>query len=161
MTMTPPARSRDDDEQPFGALLNGDGTVVEMPVAFIRLYTGADGHSYFEDVRPQGKASGVIESDMRAAFSTAVSAGTVAFRYVLDEADDAEPHNAPRRQFIVMLKGECEVESSSGEKRRLGPGGVLLVEDLDGYGHVTRRIGDENRLTLLIPLEPERTTSPF
>ncbi|WP_214370224.1 hypothetical protein [Pseudonocardia sp. H11422] len=128
---------------------------AEMPVAYIRLYTDAEGHSRFEDVSPLGRTTGVVESDLRATFSEPMSADWVVFRHVVHEADDSRPHNAPRRQFIIMLKGECEVETSTGEKRRLGPGSVLLTEDTEGLGHITRRIGGGDRLTLLIPLGPE------
>lgn len=139
-------------EQPPSVLAEPDECATEMPVAYIRLYTDSDGHSRFEDVTPQGRTAGVAESDLRATFSEPMAAGWVMFRHVVHEADDSRPHNAPRRQFIVMLKGECEVETSTGETRRLGPGSVLLTEDTDGLGHITRRIGDDDRLTLLIPL---------
>lgn len=127
-----------------------------MPVAYIRLYTDVDGHSRFEDVSPLGRTTGVAESDLEATFSDPIPAGWVVFRHVLREADDSRRHNAPRRQFIVLLKGECEVEASTGEKRRLVPGSVLLTEDIEGLGHITRRIGQGERLTLLIPLDPDQ-----
>ena len=61
------------------------------------------------------------------------------------------PHNAPRRQFIVHLEGAVEVEASDGERRRFGPGDVVLVEDLEGRGHVTRWVGEGPRRTLFLP----------
>lgn len=130
---------------------------VRMPIAaYVRIFTGEDGHSYFEDVRPEGHAGGTGESDLRAVFSRAQAVDTAVFRHVLDEADDSSRHNAPRSQFIVMLRGECEVETSRGETRRLGPGDVILADDLDGHGHVTRRVGDEERLTMVITLDGDR-----
>jgi hypothetical protein len=156
MTGSSAARPRPLQERKTLTLLAGsDEGSVEMPVAYVRLYTDADGHSRFQDVSPPGRTTGVVESDLRATFSEPMSADWLMFRHVVHEADDSQPHNAPRRQFIVMLKGECEVETSTGEKRRLGPGSVLLTEDTEGLGHVTRRIGDGDRLTLLIPLGPE------
>jgi hypothetical protein len=156
MTGSSAARPRPLQEKKTLTLLAGsDEGSVEMPVAYVRLYTDADGHSRFQDVSPPGRTTGVVESDLRATFSEPMSADWLVFRHVVHEADDSQPHNAPRRQFIVMLKGECEVETSTGEKRRLGPGSVLLTEDTEGLGHVTRRIGDGDRLTLLIPLGPE------
>jgi quercetin dioxygenase-like cupin family protein len=100
-----------------------------------------------------GQAEGVVESDLEAIFSDPQAVKSIRFRFVVREADDIHMHNAPRRQFIVMLRGRCEVETSAGERRRFGPGDVLLAEDVDGFGHITRRVGDEERLTLLIPLE--------
>lgn len=125
---------------------------VPQPLAYIRLYTDADGRSRFEDVMLPGEPRSVIESDLMAVFSVPFPADEVMFRHVVREADGTRPHNAPRRQFIVQLTGECEIEASGGETRRLVPGSVLLVEDLDGEGHITRRVGDELRLTMIIPL---------
>lgn len=61
-------------------------------------------------------------------------------------------HNAPRRQFVVNLSGEVEIVTSDGDKRRFGPGSILLAEDLSGKGHTSRGIGDQERLSLFIPL---------
>lgn len=124
-------------------------------VAYIRIYTGHDGHSYFEDVRHVGETRGTSESDLRAIFGECLQVDTAVFRHVVQEADDSRRHNAPRRQFIIVLKGECEVETSLGETRRMGPGDILLAEDVEGFGHVTRRIGDQERLTMVVTLRTD------
>ncbi len=41
-------------------------------------------------------------------------------------------HNAPRRQFIVNLDGDVEVEVSGGQKRVIRRGEVFFVEDTTG-----------------------------
>ena len=41
-------------------------------------------------------------------------------------------HTAPRRQFIVNLDADLEVEVSSGEKIVLKQGEVFFVEDITG-----------------------------
>ena len=61
-------------------------------------------------------------------------------------------HTAPRRQFVVNLTGEVEIEVSDGETRRFGPGSILLAEDTTGKGHISRGIGNDERRTLFIPL---------
>jgi hypothetical protein len=124
---------------------------------YVRLYTDAEGESRFEDVALIGHTRGVQESELVARFSDPIPAVDVLLREVVKEASAERPHNAPRRQFIIQLVGECEVESSTGEVRRFGPGGILLVEDIDGNGHITRRVSDGERLTLLITLpdDPE------
>ena len=50
-------------------------------------------------------------------------------------------HPAPRRQFWMQIAGELEVEAGDGERRRFGPGSVVLLEDVSGKGHVTRVVG--------------------
>jgi hypothetical protein len=126
---------------------------VNAPLAYIRVYTDEAGNSHFEDVRLTGEPSGVTESELRAVFSEPFPAQRAMFRHVVEEASAEHPHNTPRRQLIVQLTGECEIEASDGDRRRLVPGSVLLLEDTDGLGHITRRVGGEDRLTLLIPLE--------
>jgi hypothetical protein len=126
--------------------------VSDAPVAYIRLYADADGQSRFEDVRLTGEPQGVSESELRATFSDPFPAEHAMFRHVIEEASAEHRHNTPRRQFIVQLTGECEIEASDGDRRRMVPGTVLLLEDVDGLGHITRRLGEEHRLTMVIPL---------
>ena len=83
--------------------------------------------------------------------SEPMAASGVVFREN-DGGYDFDWHNAPRRQLIVLLDGEIEVEVTSGEKRRFRGGDVLLVEDTTGTGHRTRTIGDRPRHSLFIPL---------
>jgi quercetin dioxygenase-like cupin family protein len=62
-------------------------------------------------------------------------------------------HCAPRRQYTITLAGEAEVEVGDGTIKRIGPGDVLLAEDLTGQGHITRVVGDQQRFYAVIPLE--------
>jgi len=123
-----------------------------IPAAFTRVYATKDGHSHFEEIDLRGDTRSVDYAELVATFSEPFEADRLMFRHVVREASADDPHNAPRRQFIVMMTGVCEIETSDGEVRRFGPGSVILVEDLEGYGHITRRIGDDDRLTLLITL---------
>jgi hypothetical protein len=66
---------------------------------------------------------------------------------------DSEPHPAPRRQYVVMLRGTCEAETSDGEVRRFPPGEVVLLEDTCGKGHRTRIVGDEDWLAAVVSIE--------
>lgn len=47
-------------------------------------------------------------------------------------------HPAPRRHLVVLLTGEVEIEAGDGKKLTLNPGGMVLVEDTAGKGHITR-----------------------
>lgn len=113
---------------------------------YTRIYSSPDGESHFEDVEvamnPAPANTGGI--------SAMVPAKGVMFRssgpYFIDW------HNAPRRQFVVNLTGTVEIVASDGEKRRLGPGTILLAEDVTGKGHTSRGIGTEERISLFIPL---------
>lgn len=64
-------------------------------------------------------------------------------------------HPSPHRQLYFNLGGRLEVEVGDGEVRQVGPGAVVLLEDLSGSGHVTRVVGDERSTGAFIQLRPE------
>ena len=64
-------------------------------------------------------------------------------------------HNAPRRQYVITLAGESEVEIGDGTTVRLHPGHILLAEDVDGQGHISRAVGSADRISLFLPLAEE------
>ena len=43
---------------------------------------------------------------------------------------------------------------SDGEVRRFRPGSLVLVEDVAGRGHITRRVGPPRRETLMVTIAP-------
>lgn len=70
-------------------------------------------------------------------FSEALQTTGVFFRETAADYDSGW-HTAPTPLYLVILDGEVEVEVSDGSRRRVGAGGVILAEDLDGQGHRTR-----------------------
>lgn len=113
----------------------------------LRIYTGADGESHFEDVDVP-----LVDRGGMGRISSAWKASSVIFRetdgdYLLDW------HTAPRRQLVINLEGEVEIEVGSGEKRRLGPGTILLAEDTTGRGHISRSVDGKPRRSLFVPLD--------
>jgi hypothetical protein len=127
--------------------------VEAISVHYIRIYADETGESRFEEVElPTGRLNSPVSSTVFEATEQLPVKGA-AFRRVVKEMPDGEPHCAPRRQFIVHLSGNVEVETSTGEKRLFPPGSVLLAEDTEGRGHVTRNLGPGARTYLQIPLE--------
>ena len=114
--------------------------------SYVRLYAGEDGETHFEDVTVPAEQDGDV------VVAAPIPLSAMIMRVVLAPATDALRHNAPRRQFIVHLDGAVEVEASDGERRRFGPGDVVLVEDVTGRGHITRWVGDGSRRVLFLPL---------
>jgi hypothetical protein len=113
---------------------------------YFRIYAGPDGETHFADVAIDlhGQPGG-------SEYSALVPATGVIFRR--SPADQLlDWHPAPRRQFVVTLSGEAEVEASDGEVRQIGPGTIMLAEDTTGKGHITRGRGTAERLSLFIPL---------
>ena len=111
-----------------------------------RVYTGSDGKSHFEDVEIE-----LLDQGPMGSISSLWSAKGVMFRKVSGDYD-LDFHNAPRRQFVVNLTGAVEIEVGDGTKRRLGAGSILLAEDTEGQGHISRNINGEPRECLFIPL---------
>ena len=115
-------------------------------VKVTRIALTPEGGSAFEDMDIDLVDRGVIGR-----MSDPFPATALIFREN-DPGYDLDWHCAPRRQFIVMLDAEIEVEVTSGEKRRFVGGDVLLVEDTTGTGHRTRTVGNTSRHSLFIPL---------
>ncbi len=113
----------------------------------VRIYTGADGQSHFEDVEVEMSESGAFGR-----MSSMVVSRGVIFREVGGDYD-LDYHNAPRRQYVVNLTGSVDIETGDGTRRRLGPGSILLAEDTTGQGHKSTAVGGESRTCLFIPLE--------
>jgi hypothetical protein len=113
-----------------------------------RLYAADDGTSHFEDVEIALSDAGPIGR-----LSEPRPVAAVFFREN-DPDYDYDWHRAPRRQYIVLLDGEIEIEAGSGEVRRFRGGDVLLVEDTTGRGHRTRTVDARPRRSLFIALDP-------
>lgn len=120
----------------------------------VRVYTGDDGRSHFEDVTVP-----LTERSATGRLSELWPGKGVQFREV--DGDYAlDFHNAPRRQLVVNLTGSVEIEVGDGTVRTLGPGSILLAEDTDGEGHISRNVGGEPRTCLFIHLdEPDPASS--
>jgi len=113
-----------------------------------RIYTGDDGESHFEDVTVPLRDLGEIGK---------LSELVPATGFVMRETGpdyDYDWHNAPRRQYVIMLSGSAvEIETGDGSKRVLGPGDILLAEDTTGRGHRSRATGPEPRISLFVTLD--------
>jgi quercetin dioxygenase-like cupin family protein len=110
-------------------------------VKFVRLYADAEGVSHFEDATV---ALGEVAYAPPAPpfFVSAREDATGVAITVLPAGWFGDWHPSPRLQWWFQLSGELEVEVGDGEKRRLGPGSIVRVEDTTGRGHTTRVIGD-------------------
>jgi hypothetical protein len=113
-----------------------------------RIYTGDDGESHFEDIEIPLRDVGAIGS-----ISELIPATGLVLRETGPDYD-LDFHNAPRRQYVVMLSGgRVEIEVGSGEKRVLRAGDILLAEDTTGRGHISRALDEEPRVSLFITLD--------
>src|SRR5690554_5177165 len=111
-----------------------------------RVYADKRGESRFEDIELPLEDAGEIGF-----LSEKFSAKEVVFRKV-KPIYDYDFHTAPQRQFIILLDGEIEIETSLGEKRTFRGGDILLMEDTEGKGHKTKNLQDIERKSVFIVL---------
>jgi len=111
-----------------------------------KVYSDASGNSHFADIQIPLTDAGPIGS-----LSAASPVKEIIFREV-EPSYDYDFHNAPQRQYIVLLDGGIEIETSLGEKRQFNSGEILLVEDTTGKGHRTKNILPLKRKSLFITL---------
>ena len=111
-----------------------------------RVYSDSNGDSRFEAMEISLEEAGNIGS-----LSGKIPVSWVVFREV-EPTYDWSFHTAPQKQYIILLDGEIEIETSLGDKRTFGAGEVLLMEDTTGKGHKTRNLQPIKRRSVFIAL---------
>ncbi|MHC0443444.1 hypothetical protein [Flavobacterium sp. 3-210] len=109
-----------------------------------KILSDENGDSYFEDFYIPLKDAGKIGS-----LSEGEKVSALIFREV-ESTYDNDFHNPPTRQYIVLLDGGIEVETSLGDKRIFESGEVLLAENVNGKGHKTKNLENKTRRSLFI-----------
>jgi uncharacterized cupin superfamily protein len=122
-------------------------TRKETPMLITRIYSGPDGESHFEDIDFPMKAIGPGDSRSDTLPATGIFIRATQGEFEMDW------HNAPRRQLLIMLKGQSEVTVGDGTKRILSPGDMMLAEDVSGRGHITRAVNDQPRMSVFVTLD--------
>jgi len=115
-------------------------------MAIIRIFAGPDGQSHFEEVEPRFESRG----DQSESAELIPGSGIVIRRFAPTRSNPW--HHAPGRYAVFTLTGAVDIEIGDGTVRRLGPGDILIAEDLTGQGHGTREVGPEPRVSVFVPL---------
>ena len=120
----------------------------------VRLWTGEDQNSYFEEGTlhftlggRSGSASGELATTTLS-FQETVAGG--AFTW----------HTAPVRQLVITLCGTLDFETRRGEHFIIRPGDILFAEDTVGSGHRWRLTDSEPWRRAYAVLQPG-VTVPF
>ena len=111
------------------------------------LYTDEDGESHFRDIEIEWE-----EERNFSKYSKTMPANGIIFRETSGDYD-LDWHPAPRRQYIVNLDAGAKLTASDGETRVIGAGEIILVEDIDGKGHLSQSVDGKLRHSLFIPIE--------
>lgn len=113
-----------------------------------RVYSDEKGESRFEDILIPMNDAGEIGF-----LSDELPAKGIIFREV-KPSYDYNFHNAPQKQYLILIDGVIEIETSFGEKRTFKAGDVLLLEDTSGKGHRTKNVVEAKRRSVFVTLSP-------
>ena len=114
----------------------------------IRLWTGTDGQSHFEEGvidLASGTHGDLLSGKMpvtTVSFQETASGGTLDW------------HTAPVRQFVITLSGTLDFQTRANKHFILKPGVVLLAEDTVGGGHSWQLIDAEPWRRIYVILAP-------
>jgi len=130
--LMPPAQSAD-----------GNGAQKGKPVMITRFFTGPDGLTHAEEIDVKFAPGG-------GAYDLLSNSGAQIRR--TPPGRENGYHTASRRQYVITLSGHAELVLSGGQTIQVRPGSIELAEDLTGKGHITRTVGTEDRVAILIPV---------
>ncbi len=125
-------------------------------MSFVRVYSDSEGETHFSD----DQLTFTLENYAPPAPPISVSKQLASESMVFISSAPGwvgDWHPVPRRQLMLVLSGELEVEVSDGEKRRFLPGSVAFVEDTTGRGHASRVVSSERVYMMAIPLKDKDT----
>jgi quercetin dioxygenase-like cupin family protein len=125
---------------------------VADPFKYTRIYTDDDGVSHFGVAEVAFTLAEYAPPAPPISVSKGMKVESVVF-ITSPPGWHGDWHPVPRRQIMFCLAGELEVQVSDGMVRTFGPGSVLLVEDTEGKGHVSRVVGSERVFMAALPME--------
>lgn len=102
---------------------------------YTRIYTGPDGTTHMEDVEVDLELDVILDGHIIASQSKPMKCAEPFF---ISGVKSAGWHCCPRKQFLIFLEGKMEMETGDGKRKTFLPGDVLLVEDTEGKGHLSR-----------------------
>jgi len=119
-----------------------------------RLYTNSDGRSAFEDIEiPLERVQEETFPGQKAEQSVSLRAPLAMIINETDPGHQYDWHNAPRKQWVITLQGQIEVQLRDGTLRRFGAGSLLLAEDLTGSGHATKVVSTDSWRCAYVPFD--------
>lgn len=110
---------------------------TENAIPAVRLINNPDGTCSFE----------------RGTIPTLKHMNTTTF-WVSKKTEDWEKnaHPAPRRQYVITLKGKIKFKVTDGSTFIIEPGTILLAEDLKGKGHSWDMVNSKEWERLYVPI---------
>jgi hypothetical protein len=141
----------DHDDAARGSRSSHALAIQSITRAYTAVVETAEGGSAFEERAVCLEERAVLRGESLADTAQLSAAGGVLL--VRSGPYDLPPHQAPRRQWVVPLRGLFQVTVTDGTRRRFGPGDLILATDTTGSGHATRSIGEPPFEVLFVPVE--------
>ncbi len=116
---------------------------------YLRIYAGDGGASRLEDVELEGTLTHTINSVPPLLVSGPFGCSEITFVEQPKHASAWEAHVAPRKQWIIVLRGRAAITTTDGKRREVGPGDVVFVEDTVGRGHLTTPLTRDFRFAMI------------
>ena len=120
-------------------------------VSVIRIWADEDGESHLEDVDLEFEEQDFVPPAPPVLLASPEAASGCAFARV-PPGWHGDWHPAPQREVVIYLTGQGTIEAGDGEIRSLEPGTILLAEDTNGRGHVTRVTGTDEMFVVVVTL---------
>ena len=119
---------------------------------YTKIYSDEEGETHFKDIEIEFESVDFAPP----APPLMLSQFTPATRYALTlfpSGWSGDWHPTPRKQVFFILSGELEGRVSDGERRKVGPGSIIMVEDTKGKGHMSKVVGSVDVLAAVVQLE--------
>ncbi|ELU1435418.1 hypothetical protein SBK14_000045 [Providencia rettgeri] len=105
----------------------------------VRMWTGEDGNSLFEEGTLELGRVPNADGDNQ---TLPIAVSELSFRETVS-GGSFDWHKDPVPRYVITLTGTLEFETKDGSMFVINPGDILLAQDNTGTGHKWRLIGDE------------------
>jgi uncharacterized cupin superfamily protein len=122
-----------------------------MNFTYTRIYAGPDGNTHFQDVEVP------LTSELGDQFKSILMKATGIMFRITGPGYDLDWHPASRKQFVITLEGEVDIVAGDGTTRRFGPGDIMLADDLNSRGHLSKAVGGKPRKAIFVTVETSMT----
>jgi quercetin dioxygenase-like cupin family protein len=134
------------------------GLEAALPLHYTHIYADTAGESHFAD---ESMPFELIEFSPQVPPVAAAKPIPTTSAIVLSvpKGGVADWHPVPSKQFNLILSGEVQVEVCDGEVRRFRAGDLIFGEDVQGKGHITRVVGNDDVYFVVFAVAAERQSA--
>jgi hypothetical protein len=118
-------------------------------VNIYRLHGDEHGETHLTQI-DLSKLENPAVSDTKVEGLLGIPATTLSVASIVERQTDESLHAAPWRQFLVLLQGQHEITTTSGDHCLLERGDVLFTDDVGTNGHYSRDCGDEHMVMISV-----------